>query len=554
MLIAVLSLFAGALSVLAPCVLPFLPVIIGGSVGPGSKRRPYLIAISLVVSLIAFTLLLKASTLLIDIDPKFWTIASGSLVIALGIAMLIPGLWAWVAQKLRLGERSHSLLHAAKASDKGETAKALITGAALGPVFSSCSPTYAWVIATVLPAQPAAAMFYLSAYCIGMAGTLLAISLAGRKLIDRLGWAANPSGWFQRLVAVLFILVGLAVATGVDKQIQTWAVEKLPGISAIEQQLLPEEGTSGDEPARMSSLGSAPELVGIQDWINTEPLQLSQLKGKVVLVDFWTYSCINCIRTQPYLNAWYDRYHDKGFEIIGVHAPEFAFEKLPENVRKAVVDAQIKYPVALDNDFKTWRAYSNRYWPAKYLVNQNGEVVWTHFGEGDYEEAEENIRKLLDEQGQRAQADGAEMSYTPGQSPETYLGSMRAAGYTGSPSLSDGDLTFEPTEHLALNQWTLAGNWHVDHESITAQADGASLSYRFTGREMFLVMDGPAGSSVKVETESGVPAGGIDVVDQHISVGEARLYKIIRLDKPTDGLQVKLTFSKGVSANAFTFG
>jgi len=425
---ALLSLVAGVLTVLAPCVLPFLPVIVGGSLGHGSRRRPYLIAASLVVSLLVFTLLLKASTAFLNIDPRVWAIGSGVLVILLGVAMLFPGLWARVARWTKL-EAAHGLLGKAR-NQRGETAGALLTGAALGPVFSSCSPTYAWVIATVLPASPVAGMIYLGIYCAGMAGALLGISLAGRRLVDRLGWASNPRGWFQRAIAALFIVVGLFVSTGLDKALQTWAVDKFPALTAFEQGLIPQSnaapGVAGN--AEQRQLGPAPELAGISHWVNSNPTTLADLRGKVVLVDFWTYSCINCMRTQPYLNAWYDRYRAAGLEIIGVHAPEFTFEKVPKNVEKAVRDAGIKYPVALDNDFATWRAYHNRYWPAKYLIDKDGNIRWTHFGEGSYDEAEKQIRDLLGETGDKAGVTGETTQPTRGQSPETYLGTRRASG------------------------------------------------------------------------------------------------------------------------------
>ena len=556
----VLSLFAGVTSVLAPCVLPFLPVIVGGSLGAQSRYRPYLISLGLVVSLLAFTLLLKVSTLAIGVDPRFWSIASGVLVIILGIFMLFPDLWTKISVKFGLGNKSHKLLDRAQNTGGGPVS-ALLTGAALGPVFSSCSPVYAWVIATVLPAQPVAGFVYISAYCIGMAGMLLAISLLGRKLIAKLGWAANPRGWFQRIVAILFILVGVLVATGVDKKVQAWAVGNVPIISDIEHQLIPKQtGSEGDQDGGSGSTSgsvsgpAAPEFTGIKEWINSDPLTIEGLRGKVVLVDFWTYSCINCIRTQPYLNAWYEQYHDQGFEIVGVHAPEFAFEREPANVQRAVVDAEIKYPVALDNDFKTWAAYHNNYWPAKYLIDQDGNVVWSHFGEGEYEEAEEQIRKLLGSSGEKSQTTGEISSTTLGQSPETYLGTQRARNFVGEPRLRNGSNDYTAAKLSDVNSWTLDGNWRVDEESITSEADGASLSYRFSGREMFLVMSGPEGSTATV-TVDGKPANpGADVVDGTVQVGNARLYKLVKFDKPQSGATVKITFSKGVKANAFTFG
>lgn len=556
----VLSLFAGVISVLAPCVLPFLPVIVGGSLGAQSRYRPYLISLGLVVSLLAFTLLLKVSSLAIGVDPRFWSIASGVLVIILGIFMLFPDLWTKISVKFGLGNKSHKLLDRAQNTGGGPVS-ALLTGAALGPVFSSCSPVYAWVIATVLPAQPVAGFVYISAYCIGMAGMLLAISLLGRKLIAKLGWAANPRGWFQRIIAILFILVGVLVATGVDKKVQAWAVGNVPIISDIEHQLIPKQtGSEGDKDGGSGSTSgsvsgpAAPEFTGIKEWINSDPLTIEGLRGKVVLVDFWTYSCINCIRTQPYLNAWYEQYHDQGFEIVGVHAPEFAFERESANVQRAVVDAEIKYPVALDNDFKTWAAYHNNYWPAKYLIDQDGNVVWSHFGEGEYEEAEEQIRKLLGSSGEKSKTTGEISSTTVGQSPETYLGTQRARGFAGEPRLRNDSNDYSAAKLRDVNSWTLDGRWQVDEESITSEADGASLSYRFSGREMFLVMSGPAGSTATV-TVDGTPANpGADVVDGTVQVGDARLYKLVKFDKPQSGATVKITFSKGVKANAFTFG
>lgn len=553
---AFLSLVAGLLTVLAPCVLPFLPVIVGGSLS-GERRRPYLIAASLVFSLIVFTMLLKASTLLISVDPVVWTSISGGLVIALGVFMLFPGLWARITTWLRLDQGSHALLDKAK-PHSGGTLSAVATGAALGPVFSSCSPTYAWVIASVLPASPVLGMVYLGLYCFGVAVALLMISLLGRKLIDKLKWAADPRGVFQRGIAILFIVAGLFITTGVDKKVQTWAVGWVPSFSAVEEQAIPKnspnlDGAGMPETDGFNANYSAPELADLQEWINSEPLTISELRGKVVLIDFWTYSCINCIRTQPHLNAWYSAYHDQGLEIIGVHAPEFAFEKIPENVKQAVEDAQIAYPVALDNNFATWRAFNNHYWPAKYLIDQHGQVRYTHFGEGEYDQMEANIRTLLGASGETTQAE-FDGGYAPGQSPETYLGTDRSQGFRGDPNLQDGITTYQPTDDLDSGEWTLGGQWEVDAESITAVSDGATLRYRFDGREMFLVMGGPPGSSVRVQVNGVDQAAGSDVVDQVAQVGENRLYRLVELPRFATGTVVELTFSAGVQANAFTFG
>lgn len=226
--LAAASLVAGALTVLAPCVLPMLPVIVAGSLDAraADRSRPYVIAASLVVSLVAFTLLLKASTVALGIEPAVWTLLSGGVLVVLGLAMVAPGLWSRLAGLLHLDSGSHALLHRA-GRQRNRTWSAVAIGASLGPVFSSCSPTYAWVIATVLPSDTATGLVYLTAYCVGLAGTLLAVALLGRQLIDRIGWAADPRGPFARTMGVVLIVVGVAVLTGADRQLQSMLVDAL---------------------------------------------------------------------------------------------------------------------------------------------------------------------------------------------------------------------------------------------------------------------------------------------------------------------------------------
>ena len=557
---ALVSLIAGLLIVLAPCVLPLLPVILGGSVvrDDRDRWRPFAITGSLVASLVVFTLLLKASTVFIKVDPRVWTYLSGGLIVVLGVSMLFPALWSRLSEAVGLEGRAHAFLERAH-GHRNRTVSAVLTGAALGPVFSSCSPTYAWAIATVLPASPTRGMVYLSAYCVGVGAGLLAVALLGRRLLSRIRWANKPGGAFQRTIAALFIVMGLFIVTGLDQAVETRLLTADPfGIIRLEQRLIPSTGTA-EQPTQMSpgDLTSypAPELVGIQGWINSDPLTLAQLRGKVVLIDFWTYSCINCIRTQPYLNAWYDTYAKDGLVIIGVHAPEFAFEQVPANVQKAVTSEGIKYPVALDNTFATWQAYNNQYWPAKYLIDRDGRVQYTQFGEGAYDVTQAKIRELLGQSASTAPtvqvtADG------PGsadQTPETYLGTDRAERYVGQPALSSGG-PYRPASALAANQWTLGGAWDVSGQSITAASDGATLTLRFTGNGAYLVMGGPPGSSVAVAVD-GQAALGRDVgANGTVTLSDSRLYRLVESRQQLNGATVRLTFSRGVSANAFTFG
>jgi cytochrome c biogenesis protein CcdA/thiol-disulfide isomerase/thioredoxin len=556
---ALVSLAAGLLTVLAPCVLPLLPVILGGSVvrGDRDRWRPFVITGSLVASLVVFTVLLKASTVFIKVDPRVWTYLSGGIVVVLGVSMLFPGLWPRVAEAVGLERRSQAFLQKAH-GHRNKTASAVLTGAALGPVFSSCSPTYAWAIATVLPASPALGMVYLSVYCVGVGAGLLAVALLGRRFLSRITWASKPGGAFQRTVAALFIVVGLFIVTGLDQAVETRLLTADPfGITRLEQRLVPT--ANGSNPPVEMSPGDvasypAPELVGIEDWINSDPLTLAQLKGKVVLIDFWTYSCINCERTQPYLNAWYHAYASDGFVIIGVHAPEFAFEQVPANVQKAVTADGITYPVALDNSFATWKAYANNYWPAKYLIDKDGRVRYTQFGEGGYDVTESKIRQLLGESVStkpmvQVTADdpgGAILT------PETYLGSDREERYVGKPGLGGGSTYTEAS--VGADEWTLGGAWDVAGQAITAVSDGATLALKYTGRDVYLVMGGPPGSTVKVAVDASATLGSDVGPNNTVTLSGPRMYRIVESNQPSAGATLRLTFSQGVSANAFTFG
>jgi cytochrome c biogenesis protein CcdA/thiol-disulfide isomerase/thioredoxin len=567
---ALLSYVAGLLTALAPCVLPLLPIILGGSfvAEKKDKWRPYIITASLVVSLILFTLLLKASTIFIGIDPKVWTIGSGILVIILGIFMLLPDLWARIIGRLGIEHRTQGLLGRAYKQQNG-TLSAVLIGAALGPIFSSCSPTYAWVIATVLPSSTLLGMFYLTCYVLGVATALLAIALLGRRLLERIKWASNPRGLFQRGIAILFILVGILVATGLDKKIQTYLVEKdFINIKLLEEKLVPKSDNSSHSNSAVDTnkerfnvdAYDAPELKNIAEWINSDPLTIKGLRGKVVLIDFWTYSCINCQRTQPYLNTWYDKYKDDGCVIIGVHAPEFAFEKVTENVRRAVVDASIKYPVALDNDFATWRAYQNRFWPAKYLIDKDGQVRYTHFGEGDYAETEKTIQELLKESGksitEKIETERSASSAAGEQTPETYLGYDRGERFASAAQfIGDQPVDYALASELKEHEWSLGGQWQINDESSQSLSGESKLKLNFSAKEVYLVMSGPPGSLVEVSVEGLGSPGGADVNPKNqVSLSGARLYKIVSLDKFMSSQTLTLTFPSGVTVNAFTFG
>jgi cytochrome c biogenesis protein CcdA/thiol-disulfide isomerase/thioredoxin len=561
MLLLLGAFFAGVITVFAPCVFALLPVVIGGSMSGDvqDKRRPLIIAASLAVSLIVFTLLLKVTTLFIDVPPVVITGISGAIIVLLGLALLFPTIYDRLIIALNLQARSQRLL--SKSSGKGALIGPIMTGAALGPVFSSCSPVYAYILATVLPVNFGQAMAYILAYVIGLSGMLLLIGFFGQKLVRKLKWASNPRGWFTRIVAILFVIVGLLIITGYDKKFQTYISENTPfNFDAISAKLIPGSTEISNEGVLNVEPYQAPEFTGINQWINGGPQRLSDLKGKVVLVDFWTYSCINCIRTQPYLKEWYSTYKDTGFEIIGIHAPEFSFEKNVSNVKKAVEDAGLAYPVGLDNDFKTWAAYNNQYWPATYLIDAEGNVRRVHFGEGGYKETEQAIRQLLSDAGKSlpaatTMAQGATSS--DAETPETYLGTRRAGNYVGETRLISGERQYEPARLEKVNQWTLGGQWSISGEGITAVKDSV-LRIRIAAKDVYLVTGAGANGSIGV-TVNGKPVSqtefaGQDVNNSEVTVSMAQLYKIVHFNDFTADATIELRVPAGMQLNTFTFG
>jgi thiol-disulfide isomerase/thioredoxin len=309
----------------------------------------------------------------------------------------------------------------------------------------------------------------------------------------------------------------------------------------------------------------APEIIAGGEWFNSQPLKLADLRCKVVLVDFWTYSCINCIRTLPYLEAWYEAYKDSGFVIVGVHSPEFPFEKIAENVGRAVKDRKLTYPVVQDNDMATWRAFSNHYWPAHYLIDKDGRVRREHFGEGEYDETEKAIRLLLAEAGGRpvgsmTVSEPVALPFSRGQTPETYLGYERGAHFANTAEFAaDQAINYTLVDDLDSGEWTLGGTWRIGPTETTAEGENNTLRIKFSAKEVYLVMDGPKDAIITMKVDGkGVSAnlrGGPDVgAAGRVYLDGARLYMLINLPVLATDATLDIAIPKGVSVNAFTFG
>ena len=579
MTLLIISFIAGILTVLAPCILPLLPVVVGGALadsGGINKKRAFTIIGSLGISVIVFTILLKATTLLINIPPDFWTWFSGGIIVLIGIIFLFPVLYegGWMA---RLSAKSNVLL--ASGERRGNFAGNVIMGAALGPVFSTCSPTYFIVLATVLPVSPALGMVYILAYVLGLSLSLLLITFLGQKIMARLGLVANPRGWVKKFFGILFILVGIAIITGADKNLQTKILDSgFFDITKVEQKLLefednrsqekeeesPEEEVMMEEdeesettmPNKDSKKYELAKDISSPDaFINTggEPISIHELRGdKVVLIDFWTYSCINCQRTTPYLNAWYEKYKDQGLEIIGIHTPEFAFERLEKNVRDAVEKARIEFPVVLDNDYSTWTSYGNRYWPRKYLIDIDGHIIYDHIGEGAYEETEMKIKEALEDRAEKLSQDVSIGGETVGkisktsfaQSPEIYFGSWRnehlANGEKGS-----GLHTYTLPEDIEKNKLYLEGPWGLTWEYAESQGE-SKIVFRFEAKEVYMVASSPLGVDIDIYQDG--------VFVKTLPIGPDQLYTLIENDSAGEHtLEIRIP-ENGLQAFTFTFG
>ncbi len=568
MLLLIISFIAGVLTILAPCVLPVLPVIVGGSVGGKAKEkgRPYIIVAALAGSIIFFTLLLKVSTILINLPPDVLTDFSGGLLIALGLAALVPEWWEALMVRLNWQAASQRFLGKGE-KNKDKYVGPVLIGVALGPVFASCSPTYAFILASVLPGSFVAGLIYLSAYTLGLVLALLLVSVAGREFISRFEWAVDTHSLFRRALGVVFILIGVAVISGYQVKAETWVANHLPfDETRIERVLLAKQhknsiihnlaqAATGSDVLNVQP-APAPQFQGLTNWINSPPLTMSQLRGKVVLVDFWTYSCINCIRTLPYIEKWYQAYQDKGLVIVGINTPEFAFEHNPANVAAAVKKDGILYPVALDNNDDTWNAYNNDSWPADYLIDKDGNVRYVSLGEGDYDKTEEAIQELL---GIKAplQTPGGTVPISQDQTAETYFGTNREQSYTGTPAvLGDGTADFKPAAPLASGQWTLGGNWQINPEYISSGANKSTLAISVSAKDVYMVASGASAQNQTVSV--GLPSGqagqyGADAVNGQVTVSASRLYHIVSL-RQFGNTTVTLSVPKGVQLYTFTFG
>jgi cytochrome c biogenesis protein CcdA/thiol-disulfide isomerase/thioredoxin len=570
MFLVLLAYFGGVLTILSPCILPVLPFVFARSDQPFRKSGLPLLAGMCITFAVVASLATVGGGWAVRAN-QFGRIAALVLFALFGLTLLFSSLADRLSRPLvRLGNRL------SKNSDSGASVlNSFLLGIGTGLLWAPCAGPILGLILTGAALQGASARtaLLLLSYAAGAATSLAVALLAGGRLFAAMKRGLGVEEWIRRALGVAVLAAVAAVAFGLDRGVLTRL--SLASTGNLEQRLLdrfhPPKPIVITQTIDVSD-SAKPDLSGATAWINSQPLTFASLRGKVVLVDFWTYSCINCLRTLPYIKAWNEKYKDSGLVIIGVHTPEFPFEKDEANVRKAVKDLGITYPVPMDNNYKIWRSFNNEYWPADYFIDATGAVRFHHFGEGAYDESEKQIRTLLEEANHTPlpqtattiAASGTEAAADPNdvQSPETYVGYARAQNFASPGGFNEDDpQTYRTPTSLDLNQWALAGKWKDEDQVATSLAAGDSISYRFHARDLHLVLGpGENGKPIRfrVTLDGQAPGAnhGVDTDPEgYGEVTEDRLYQLIRQQGSIHDRTFRIEFLvPGVRAYSFTFG
>lgn len=575
MILLFFAFLAGFVTILAPCIWPLLPIVLSAASGNG-KRRPLGITLGVMTSFTVFTLSISYLEKIFHLDPNVFRLVAVIVIGLLGVSMLVPSLGARF--EILINDLLRPFQNKFKKHGAGFGA-GYATGFSIGLVWAPCAGPILATVATLAATQAVdiKVVFVTLAYVTGLGIPLFFLSLAGSQFFGRMRQFTKYTGIVQQIFGLVMIVAAVLIYTNYDKVLQVKILNLFPSygnifnkienneqvakqLQALRGEKETQMATSNDE--ELSDKGPAPDFVGISHWVNTaKPLTLADLKGKVVLVDFWTYSCVNCVRTLPHVTGWYEKYKDNGFVIVGVHTPEFAFEKDTKNVENALKQFKINFPVGQDNDFATWKNYDNHYWPAKYLIDAQGRLRYVHFGEGNYDKTEAAIRKLLTENGQVVQSDllkiaGQNADYE--KTPETYLGAGRIERFDSPQGvLTDGAVFTKPST-IALDHFVYDGTWNLDDERATT-AKNSALELHFQAGKVFLVIGPKAnGDQVKVLLDGKVVSieqAGQDVKEGVVTLDSERLYELIDLHGKHGQHFLRLEFqNEGTAVYAFTFG
>jgi len=568
------AFLAGMATILSPCIFPILPIILSSTVGGQKigKFRPMGVVIGYVLSFTFFTLFLSTIVRLSGIPGETMRFVSVFVIAGFGISLLVP-------QFQVLVERLFSKLAGLMPTNQNRTGfgGGLLIGFSVGLLWTPCvGPILASVISLAITGTVTSDAFLITlAYALGTAIPMFLIMLGGQNALRRIPWLLSNLVHIQKLFGVLMIITAIGIFFNVDRQFQTYFLNTFPnygvGLTKFEdnEAVKNELNKKNNVKIKQEDMGKptsdllnqkrpvAPEIIPGGAWFNSEPLKLADLKGKVVIIDFWTYSCINCQRTMPYLRQWYGKYKDKGLVIIGVHSPEFEFEKSEKNVAQAIKDFKLPYPIVQDNDFATWKAYNNRYWPAKYFIDKEGNVRYTHFGEGAYDESERVIQELLKEAGAvDVSGDINNPQYQNyAKTPEIYLGHSRLANFASPERIvQNASASYTAPSKLSDNSVAFTGQWTV-MEEYASPKKGASLTVNFEAKEVYLVMrNSGSPAKVKVYLDDKMRYFGEDNKNGIVTVDSDRLYKLINIPSPGRHI-LRLEFEDdNAQLFAFTFG
>jgi cytochrome c biogenesis protein CcdA/thiol-disulfide isomerase/thioredoxin len=578
MSLALLAYLGGVLTILSPCILPVVPFVFARADRPFVQTGlPVLIGMAVTFGAVGTLAAVGGAW---AVHANQWGRVAAMLVLAgVGVALLSPAAAELMARPLVwLGAHlTRAAVPEGRPGDGVGVGASFVLGIATGLLWAPCAGPILGLILAGAAAHGANVQtsFLLLAYAAGAATSLAAVLLLGGRVLAALRRSLGAGEWVRRALGVIVLGSVVVIALGLD----TGALAKLSlaGTSRVEQAVIDRlRGTPAAvaPPGTAVSLpveGTLPSLSAVVAWLNSSPLSSQALRGKVVLIDFWTYSCINCLRTLPYLRGWAAKYEPYGLVVIGVHTPEFAFEKDLANVRRAVHELGITYPVALDNNYAIWQGFNNQYWPAEYFIDADGRIRHHHFGEGDYEQAERIIQQLLIDSGARnlpsemsaARGVGAEAAPDFGQmrSPETYIGYEQAENFASGTVARDIAHTYTAPRRLDLNEWGLEGAWTVGKDKAVLQRAPGRIVFRFHARDLHLVLGpGSTGRPVRflVTLDGGAlgRAHGADADERGTgTVTEVRLYQLVRQSGPIVDHTFEIEFlDPGVQAFAFTFG
>jgi cytochrome c biogenesis protein CcdA/thiol-disulfide isomerase/thioredoxin len=579
MLLYLLAFVGGVLTIVSPCILPVLPFVFSRADQPFRRSGlPLLTGMAITFALVAAVATFAGAWIVRA--NQIGRILAILIFAILGLTLLFPRFAELVSRPfVRLGG------HVQSQGDSAPSAgRSLILGVSTGLLWAPCAGPILGLILTGAAIQGASAhtVFLLLAFAAGAACSLALALLAGNRVFAFMKRSLGAEEWIRRGLGVAVLAGVVAVAFGWD----TGILRQLSlggSTSGFEQRLVdrlyPVAYARGREGAaaptdqiQLANEGPFPSLEGAVAWLNSPQLTRESLKDKVVLIDFWTYSCINCLRSIPYIEAWSEKYKNDGLVVIGVHTPEFAFEKDQANVAKAVRDLKITYPVAIDSNYAIWKAFHNEYWPAHYFIDAKGEIRYHHFGEGEYDKSEEVIQQLLKEKSANLQVGGlvevagtgaeAAADVNDVQSPETYIGYEREQNYVSPEKIErDAPALYTAPGRMDVNDWGLAGEWTVGGERATLVGAQGKIVFRFHARDLHLVLGpGKDGKPVRfrVLLDGSVPGDdhGVDVNPQgEGTVKDDRLYQLIRQKGKVEDRTFQIQFlDPGVQVYAFTFG